>query len=966
MTVSTVRRLPGFRFESRAPQLTEVLPRMDVAILVGFAAAGPLDVPVALEEFAEFTAVFGGRLPLAWDAARGTQVYAYLAPAVKAFFDNGGRRCWVIRVAGESARRNFFALPGLASVAFDEQGRVQSLQPALARARAAGSWSDGWQVSATLSSQRLQAAPVFDGWPSLQLEIEAEAAALQPGDLLRLTFAEDALRAFLAVHTVEALPRVTTAARARLRVTGGPVLWCCTNLFNSPPSAVTHGRAHFFDQVGGEQALPQRQSTGRREFAPVLGGAPIDAELLAAEAEEFSVELQLPLAQAPAPGALLRLEFGAAQLLLVVRHSQAADSDESPPHELTRVQGPGLWVLPDAPTTAPTKLTAVERLTLELWTQANGAAPQRLSDLGLVAGHPRYWGALPTDEDLYQNPLSFFESQRVELAFDQQRLETWRTHDQQRFPLAGGGNAAAFTLPLAALATPEWYLPRVSASGLALERDGLARFEAALFLDRELAEAGLHDLLNQADQLRYLNPAPRGLRGLHAALGFGDAALVEEATLIAVPDALQRAWNQRIQPALPQPLPPEPEPAPAEKPLFAQCDLRPLPAPAGLQASVPTAQQTTFRLTWNAVAGASRYLLQEATRVDFSDALTLWEGSTTYLTITGRPPGDYFYRVRALDECTQSGWSQGVAVRVPEANEFQLLAETAFDPHTLLAVQRGLLRMCAARGDLLAVLALPEHFDTPAALNYQSLLSPAGAAPAFTIEYSGGVHKLRLPLDAGEARALSYAALYHPWLLTQTEAGPLAAPPEGALCGVLAARAQARGAWIAPANELLRGVVALTPPIARAQWLDWQSAQLNLVRQEARGFVVLSADTLSRDEDLRPLGVRRLLILLRRLAQRLGARYVFEPNDDSFRRLVQRGFTALLDELFARGAFAGATPATSYQVVADSALNVLQQEHGRFTIELKVAPSLPLTFLTLRVIQTSDRTRVIETGGTAF
>src|SRR5262245_64334444 len=35
---------------------------------------------------------------LAWDAERGEVVYGYLAAAVRAFFRNGGRRCWIVRV----------------------------------------------------------------------------------------------------------------------------------------------------------------------------------------------------------------------------------------------------------------------------------------------------------------------------------------------------------------------------------------------------------------------------------------------------------------------------------------------------------------------------------------------------------------------------------------------------------------------------------------------------------------------------------------------------------------------------------------------------------------------------------------------------------------------------------------------------------------------------------------------------
>jgi phage tail sheath protein FI len=140
-----------------------------------------------------------------------------------------------------------------------------------------------------------------------------------------------------------------------------------------------------------------------------------------------------------------------------------------------------------------------------------------------------------------------------------------------------------------------------------------------------------------------------------------------------------------------------------------------------------------------------------------------------------------------------------------------------------------------------------------------------------------------------------------------------------------------------------------------------QDAQLNLIRQEARGFLALNADTLSGDEDLRQINVRRLLILLRRLALRHGATYVFEPNSPAFRRSVQRGFEALLERLFLRGAFAGATAATSFQVVTGDALNTRQSvEAGRFIVELRVAPAQPLTFLTIRLVQTGERGFVTE------
>src|SRR5215469_3818160 len=145
MPTAAARRLPGFNFETQPPPLADVLPRMDVAAFVGFAASGPINIPVAVEDVAHFTVIFGDDAPLAWDRERGETLYGYLAPAVRAFFRNGGIRCWIIRVAGQ-AQYNLFQVPGLAHVAPDG-----TIRPAYARARSEGSWSDKVQVSATLN-----------------------------------------------------------------------------------------------------------------------------------------------------------------------------------------------------------------------------------------------------------------------------------------------------------------------------------------------------------------------------------------------------------------------------------------------------------------------------------------------------------------------------------------------------------------------------------------------------------------------------------------------------------------------------------------------------------------------------------------------------------------------------------------------------------------------------------------------
>ena len=97
------------------------------------------------------------------------------------------------------------------------------------------------------------------------------------------------------------------------------------------------------------------------------------------------------------------------------------------------------------------------------------------------------------------------------------------------------------------------------------------------------------------------------------------------------------------------------------------------------------------------------------------------------------------------------------------------------------------------------------------------------------------------------------------------------------------------------------------------------------------------------------------MILLRKRALQVGSLYVFEPNGPAFARLVQRGFEDMLGHLYERGAFAGPTAAASYQVIVDEALNTQQlRDRGQFIVELRVAPSWPLAFLRVRLLQHGD------------
>jgi hypothetical protein len=68
---------------------------LDVAVFVGFAASGPLHIPVAVEDAKQFTRIFGSELALAADAESGEVVRAHLGPRA-GIFANGSRQCWIV------------------------------------------------------------------------------------------------------------------------------------------------------------------------------------------------------------------------------------------------------------------------------------------------------------------------------------------------------------------------------------------------------------------------------------------------------------------------------------------------------------------------------------------------------------------------------------------------------------------------------------------------------------------------------------------------------------------------------------------------------------------------------------------------------------------------------------------------------------------------------------------------------
>jgi hypothetical protein len=844
--------LPGVSFKLEPPRLDTPLPRMDVGAFVGFAERGPLDTPVVVEDPTRFAEIFGVAPRLAWDPSTGSWQTAGLAAAVRDFFAQGGRRCWVVRVAGPTAASNIFPLAGV--LAAEQDG----VRPAFARARSAGSWSDDLHVRAGLLIEPLGEAQMpATVEPGAVLAVDLLAAPpIGPGDLLLLEV--QSWQGFLAVEHV--------MRSARQQTVSGRVNWL--RAFQASETVTGIVRDESAGGTGGKVATLRYDEAGRLR----LTTAPWTA------------------AESPADGAWLTLQpNGQYDRLWLLFDGLEVDG--------ARLGGAWREARPASYDVAGIAVRAA-RLTLTLQVRSETAPPAEIADLGLAAGHPRFWAGLPDDEALFASPDG-----QPEPAAPSPTAALTAEARAPRFPLAGPVDATGAYLPLGLLVGFDGWSGRhgrPARPDLAPVRDGLvppgdrsggqtvaawlaalaarsdndwlvhlrgltsaawAAFTADVMLDPALEMVGEAVLLEDASDRLLVRQQP--LRGLHALLP------IEEVSLLALPDAAQRGWSLvegQMPPTPSVPTAPDPPPPCPGHDLFVDC-VEPTPPIA------PTA-----------------------------------------------PPARRLTPPRARPE----------------------LLTDAYVPDGLLRVQRAAARLAAARADLVAVLGLPGHYRASETLEHRQMLR-------------------RLLGQDGE-KAASYVALYHPWITVREADGSLRrSGPEGAACGAIAARTLDRGAWVAPANQVVRNAIDIAPQPSAADLAALYAESVNMLAPGARGFVLVSAATLSDDSDLRPLNIRRLLIVLRRLALREGRAYVFAPHSPTFRRRVQTGFERHLAGMFALGAFAGTDPTSAYQVLVDDTVNTPPSvEQGRFVVELRVAPSQPLAFIVVRLIQSAPGSVAVQ------
>jgi phage tail sheath protein FI len=205
---------------------------------------------------------------------------------------------------------------------------------------------------------------------------------------------------------------------------------------------------------------------------------------------------------------------------------------------------------------------------------------------------------------------------------------------------------------------------------------------------------------------------------------------------------------------------------------------------------------------------------------------------------------------------------------------------------------------------------------------------------------------------------LGFGALYWPWITIpdpdpdpQRAGRPLTIPPSGHMAGVMARSDDTVGVHKAPANEAVKGAVDVAYQLNDAEQGQLNQLNVNAIRVfPGRAPIVWGARTLAEDTNWRYVNVRRLVCYIEdSLLQ--GLRWaVFEPNNLSLWKGLERSITEFLTRVWRAGALFGASASDAFYVKIDEELNPPSVRNlGEVHAEIGLAPTRPAEYVVLQL-----------------
>ena len=331
----------------------------------------------------------------------------------------------------------------------------------------------------------------------------------------------------------------------------------------------------------------------------------------------------------------------------------------------------------------------------------------------------------------------------------------------------------------------------------------------------------------------------------------------------------------------------------------------------------------------------------------------------------------YVVNVGTKRELVGDGRQRRGVETLEEVDEVAIVAAPGF---TDAASYDTILSHCEKLKDRVAVLDAPENTGN---FNIDQLKTVAASGPAKPKKPAAGdaaaAADTAAATPAGGARARTsddgFGSFYFPWLVVRDPFSPkdlVNVPPSGHIAGIYARTDATRGVHKAPANETVRGALDLTYKVTREEQGELNRLGVNCIRQFAtQGIRVWGARTLADSaSEWRYLNVRRLFNQIEESIAN-GTRWVvFEPNDLSLWKSIERDVSAFLTLQWRQGALMGATPEEAFFVSCNAETNPPEViDAGMVVTMVGIAPVKPAEFVIFRIGQGAGGAETQVQGG---
>jgi hypothetical protein len=211
------------------------------------------------------------------------------------------------------------------------------------------------------------------------------------------------------------------------------------------------------------------------------------------------------------------------------------------------------------------------------------------------------------------------------------------------------------------------------------------------------------------------------------------------------------------------------------------------------------------------------------------------------------------------------------------------------------------------------------------------------------------------------ARFSKFAALYWPWVKVAdplADGRPLTMPPLGHIAGIYARTDVTRNVGKSPGGTVDGALVFLlgleTIPTQGDRDFVYPNKVNPLISSPQTGLAVWGVRTIAIESEWRYINARRLFMFLEKSIYNSTAWIVFENNGPQLWARIKGQLDGFMNNLFNQGLFAGSSPSQAFRVVVDESNNDASSiEAGQVVIDVGAAPNKPAEFVRFRFSQLS-------------